>query len=106
MRSLYLISQEIIDITDQNTSLSVMSVVSVVKGLCLIVRFLKIIDTSNKNTTFNVISVISVVNVMSVMRSLYLISQEIIDITDQNTSLSFMSVVSVVSVVKGLCLIV
>ena len=80
-----------------------MSVVSVVKGLCLIVRSLKIIDTSNKNTTFNVISVISVVNVMSVMRGLYLISQEIIDITDQNTSLSVMSVVSVV---KGLCLIV
>ena len=43
---------------------SVMSVVSVVRGLYLIVRFLKIINTSNKNTTFSVISVMSVVNVM------------------------------------------
>ena len=53
MRGLYLINQKIIDITDQNNSfsvvsvMSVMGIVSVVRGLYLIVRTLKIIDTSN-----------------------------------------------------------
>ena len=51
--------------------MSVMSVVSVVKGLCLIVRSLKIIDTSKQNTTFGVISVMCVMSVVSVMRGLY-----------------------------------
>ena len=49
-----------------------MSVVSVVKGLCLIVRSLKIIVTTNKkNITFGVISVMCVMSVVIVMRGLY-----------------------------------
>ena len=81
-----------------------MSVVSVVKGFCLIVWSLKIIDTSNKNTTFGVISVMCVMSVVSVMRGLYLIEQtlELIDCSDENTSCHVMSVKNVTSVVRAL----
>ena len=76
MRGFYLFYQEITAITDQKTSFSVVSVVSVVRGLYLSFRYLQIIDTSNENKIFSVITVVSVMSVLSFMRSLHLIDQK------------------------------
>ena len=56
------------------SAVSVMCVVIVMRGLCLISQSLTLFNRSNQNNSFGVMSVMSVVSVVSVIRGPYLIT--------------------------------